>query len=58
MATVAEKKRRVKLRALQRAVTKAQVLAAELGASDVIVRLAPVAESVRDTISGRLECVK
>jgi len=48
----------VKLGQLERAVRKAQVLAVELGASDVVVRLASVADSVRDTISGKLECVK
>ncbi len=56
MATVAEKKKRQKLKALRRLVMKAQVAAAELGASAVIVTLVRARDEVEKTITGELGC--
>lgn len=54
MATVAEKKQRQKLKALNRAIIKAQVLAAELGASAVIVSLSRARDDAMLTLSGTI----
>ena len=56
--TVAEKKKRQKLKALNRAVIKAQILAAELGASAVILSLSRARDDVMLTIAGELETCK
>ncbi len=58
MTTAHEKKRKAKIRALRRHVISAQIIAAEIGASDVIVRLSQVRDSVELTDRGILECSK
>lgn len=56
MVTRAEHAKRTKLRQLRTLIKKAQIVAAELGASAVIVTLVRARDEVEETISGKLSC--